>query len=44
MAQPNLEELLRWLDARKRPVLVQLTEGDYARLRAAWRLPEARQK
>ena len=39
MAQPNLEELLRWLDARKRPVLVQLPEGEYARLRAAWRLP-----
>ena len=28
MAQPNLEELLRWLDAKKRPALVQLTEGD----------------
>ena len=39
MAQPNLEELLRWLDARKRPVLVQLPEGEYARLRGAWRLP-----
>ena len=39
MAQPNLEELLRWLDAKKRPALVQLTEGEYARLRDAWQLP-----
>jgi zinc D-Ala-D-Ala dipeptidase len=40
MAQPNLEELLRWLDAKKRPALVQLTEGEYARLRDAWQLPK----
>src|ERR1043166_3597633 len=39
MAQPGLEELLRWLDAKKRPLLVQLPEAEYARLRAAWRLP-----
>jgi L,D-peptidoglycan transpeptidase YkuD (ErfK/YbiS/YcfS/YnhG family) len=39
MAQPNLEELLRWLDAKKRPLLVQLPEAEYARLRDAWRLP-----
>lgn len=40
MAEPRLEELLRWLDAKKRPALVQLTEGEYARLRDAWQLPK----
>lgn len=44
MAQPNLEALLRWLDARKRPALVQLTAGEYARLRDAWQLPKLGQK
>jgi hypothetical protein len=28
-----------WLDPRKRPLLVQLTAGQYARLEAGWRLP-----
>jgi len=42
MTQPNLEELMRWLDSKKRPVLVQLPEAEYARLRAAWRLPARR--
>jgi zinc D-Ala-D-Ala dipeptidase len=40
MEEASLEGLLRWLDPRKRPLLVQLPEGQYARLRAAWRLPE----
>jgi D-alanyl-D-alanine dipeptidase len=39
MEQTNLEELLRWLDAKKRPLLVQLPEDEYTRLRVAWRLP-----
>jgi D-alanyl-D-alanine dipeptidase len=39
MERPNLEALLRWLDPRKRPLLVQLPEEEYARLRAVWRLP-----
>ncbi len=39
MEEENLTELLRWLDPKKSPLLVQLTEGEYARLRAAWRLP-----
>lgn len=42
MEQPNLETLLRWLDAKKRPLLVQLPESEYARLRPAWKLPAAR--
>jgi D-alanyl-D-alanine dipeptidase len=39
MGQPNLEALLRWLDPAKGPLLVQLPEGEYARLRRGWRLP-----
>ena len=39
MEEANLTELLRWLDRRRRPLLVQLPEAEYARLRAAWRLP-----
>jgi D-alanyl-D-alanine dipeptidase len=39
MEQTNLEELLRWLDSKKLPLLVQLPEGEYTRLRTAWRLP-----
>lgn len=39
MEQPNLEALLRWLDAKKKPVLVQLPEAEYERLRSAWKLP-----
>ena len=39
MERAQLESLLRWLDPRKRPLLVQLPEGEYARLRADWRLP-----
>lgn len=39
MEQTNLEALLRWLDPSKTPLLVQLPEGEYARLRGRWRLP-----
>jgi L,D-peptidoglycan transpeptidase YkuD (ErfK/YbiS/YcfS/YnhG family) len=42
MERPNLETLLRWLDSRKRPLLVQLPESEYARLRPVWKLPAAR--
>ncbi|MCA1593958.1 MAG: hypothetical protein LC754_15165 [Acidobacteria bacterium] len=41
MTEPNLEGVLRWLDRSKRPVLVQLPEAEYERLRAAWQLPDA---
>ncbi|MBA3672240.1 MAG: hypothetical protein H0W68_09495 [Gemmatimonadaceae bacterium] len=34
-----LESLIRWLDPRARPVIVQLTESEYARLRGHWGLP-----
>ena len=33
MEQNNLEELMRWLDAKKMPVLVQLPQAAYARMR-----------
>lgn len=39
MEQSNLEATLRWLDAKKNPVLVQLPEAVYARLRSSWKLP-----
>jgi D-alanyl-D-alanine dipeptidase len=39
MERTHLEALLRWLDPRQRPLLVQLPEDEYARLRAEWRLP-----
>ena len=39
MEEGSLTELLRWLDPRKQPLLVQLPETEYARLRVAWQLP-----
>jgi L,D-peptidoglycan transpeptidase YkuD (ErfK/YbiS/YcfS/YnhG family) len=39
MARADLEALLAWLDPRARPVLAQLPDDRYARLRAEWRLP-----
>jgi L,D-peptidoglycan transpeptidase YkuD (ErfK/YbiS/YcfS/YnhG family) len=39
MAEPNLEALMIWLDPARHPLLVQLPEPVYARLRRAWRLP-----
>lgn len=35
----KLEELMRWLDSSRHPAIVQLPSAEYARLRAAWRLP-----
>lgn len=42
MERPDLETLLRWLDAKKRPLLVQLPDSEYARLSSLWKLPAAR--
>src|SRR5215210_2226046 len=39
MEEEKLTELLRWLDPKKVPLLMQLPEGEYARLHTAWRLP-----
>lgn len=40
MDAPDMLEILRWLDAEKRPVLVQLVRRDFERHRTAWRLPQ----
>lgn len=39
MSQANLETLLLWLDPRRTPLLVQLPEPVYGRLRSRWKLP-----
>ena len=38
-APEELEALLRWLDPAARPMLVQLPEAEYQRLRGAWGVP-----
>jgi zinc D-Ala-D-Ala dipeptidase len=37
--ETKLQEVINWLDPKKRPLLVQLTADDYARLRERWNLP-----
>ena len=39
MAEPVMQQLLRWLDPQHHPVFVLLPEADYRRLRQAWQLP-----
>ena len=39
MEAARVEELLRWLDPKKEPILVQLPADQYLRLRGKWRLP-----
>lgn len=34
-----LDHIVRWLDQRKQPLLVQLTRDDYIRYRQQWKLP-----
>jgi L,D-peptidoglycan transpeptidase YkuD (ErfK/YbiS/YcfS/YnhG family) len=40
MAPASMAPLLAWLDARKRPVFVELPQAQYMQLRAAWNLPQ----
>ncbi|HWQ35940.1 MAG TPA: L,D-transpeptidase family protein [Blastocatellia bacterium] len=40
MKAAPMEELLRWLDPAARPLLVQLPEAEYERLKVKWQLPE----
>lgn len=40
MSEEHLLTVLRWLDKEKRPIIVQLTEKDYLRLRDEWSLPQ----
>jgi D-alanyl-D-alanine dipeptidase len=37
--EAELREMMMWLDPEKRPLLVQLTDGDYRDLRTRWKLP-----
>jgi D-alanyl-D-alanine dipeptidase len=37
--EAKLREVMRWLDPKKRPLLVQLPADQYKRLQAVWRLP-----
>ncbi len=39
MALDPMQEIARWLDAARAPVLVQLPESEYARHQQAWGLP-----
>lgn len=39
MAPDSMAPLLAWLDARKRPVFVELPQAQYTQLRTAWNLP-----
>ena len=39
MERTRLERLVAWLDAKKNPYLVQLTQDEYKSLRKGWNLP-----
>ncbi len=39
MAPASMDALLAWLDARRKPVFVQLPQAEYTQLRSAWKLP-----
>jgi D-alanyl-D-alanine dipeptidase len=39
MPMARMEDLAMWLDAGAHPILVQLPEGEYARLKGEWKLP-----
>jgi D-alanyl-D-alanine dipeptidase len=39
MQSTHMESVLRWLDAKKKPVLVQLPVAEYRRFQKLWKLP-----
>lgn len=39
MPEEQMLKIIRWLDRAKNPLLVQLPEPEYERLRTAWKLP-----
>jgi hypothetical protein len=41
MPQVELEDVLRWLDPARKPLLVQLPAADYERLSSRWKLPSS---
>ena len=40
MPQEKLEAVLSWLDPKKQPLLVQLPDAQYRKMRKRWKLPE----
>ncbi len=40
MPRENLETILKWADAAKNPVLVQLPENSYKQFQSTWKLPK----
>ena len=39
MQEENIRMLLGWLDPKKKPILVQLPDSEYRKLRVKWQLP-----
>jgi L,D-peptidoglycan transpeptidase YkuD (ErfK/YbiS/YcfS/YnhG family) len=39
MERANIEAILKWLDTKKNPVLIQLPEDSYALYQSKWKLP-----
>ena len=42
MENANIETLLKWLDEKKKSMLVQLPQSEYERLQKTWKLPNLR--
>lgn len=42
MSKENMVTVIKWLDQARRPVLVQLPQAEYQRLKAAWSLPDVK--
>ncbi|MGI8639815.1 MAG: L,D-transpeptidase family protein [Pyrinomonadaceae bacterium] len=40
MKREDIESTLRWLEAKKNPVLIQMPEADYQTYRKSWKLPK----
>jgi len=40
MTRENIETILKWLDAQKNPVLIQLPDQAYAQFQKKWKLPK----
>lgn len=44
MSKENIETILGWLDPQKNPVLIQMTDSDYAQYQNSWKLPKPEYK